>query len=277
MSPDALRRRLAHGNVFAADRVDAALANAFRPATSPHFARWPCAGWPTAPTTSCARRRRRLAAAAARQRRADRRRAHRCARRRPPGAPRRAPRRRTPRFACSACTSPGRTRTAGRRPSSTLNDSCWPRSAAPTGSWSATTSPPHWPASPMPSGRRRSCSARHDAVGGTRCATARSSPGSVAQGIGADLHVVSTDRAPGRRRCNCRASCAAGVPPARRAHRLGRRDHRRAPAVLRCCVHTGRQVNLSTRAAAQPRAGHRRRDVRRPAPRASSPRCSRSG
>src|SRR4051794_12396724 len=32
MSPDALRRRLAHGNVFPPDRVDAALANAFRPA-----------------------------------------------------------------------------------------------------------------------------------------------------------------------------------------------------------------------------------------------------
>ncbi len=31
MSPDALRRRLAHGNVFPPDRVDAALANAFRP------------------------------------------------------------------------------------------------------------------------------------------------------------------------------------------------------------------------------------------------------
>ena len=32
MSPDALRRRLAHGNVFPPGRVDAALANAFRPA-----------------------------------------------------------------------------------------------------------------------------------------------------------------------------------------------------------------------------------------------------
>ncbi len=31
MTPEALRRRLAHGNVYAADRVDAALANFFRP------------------------------------------------------------------------------------------------------------------------------------------------------------------------------------------------------------------------------------------------------
>ena len=31
MDPDALRRRLAHGNVYAADRIDAALANYFRP------------------------------------------------------------------------------------------------------------------------------------------------------------------------------------------------------------------------------------------------------
>ena len=31
MDPDALRRRMAHGNVYAADRIDAALANYFRP------------------------------------------------------------------------------------------------------------------------------------------------------------------------------------------------------------------------------------------------------
>ena len=33
MTPEALRRRLAHGNVYAAEQVDAALANYFRPAT----------------------------------------------------------------------------------------------------------------------------------------------------------------------------------------------------------------------------------------------------
>ena len=30
MSPQALRRRMAHGNVYAADKIDAALANYFR-------------------------------------------------------------------------------------------------------------------------------------------------------------------------------------------------------------------------------------------------------
>ena len=33
MTPEALRRRMAHGNVYAADKVDAALSNYFRPAT----------------------------------------------------------------------------------------------------------------------------------------------------------------------------------------------------------------------------------------------------
>ena len=31
MSPEALRRRMAHGNIYPAERVDAALANYFRP------------------------------------------------------------------------------------------------------------------------------------------------------------------------------------------------------------------------------------------------------
>ena len=31
MAPEALRRRLAHGNVYGADKIDAALANYFRP------------------------------------------------------------------------------------------------------------------------------------------------------------------------------------------------------------------------------------------------------
>ncbi len=41
MTAEALRRRLAHGNVYAPDRVDAALSNYFRRATST-----PCASWP---------------------------------------------------------------------------------------------------------------------------------------------------------------------------------------------------------------------------------------
>ncbi len=31
MTPEALRRRMAHGNIYAADQIDAALANYFRP------------------------------------------------------------------------------------------------------------------------------------------------------------------------------------------------------------------------------------------------------
>ena len=31
MTPEALRRRMAHGNVYKSDRIDAALANYFRP------------------------------------------------------------------------------------------------------------------------------------------------------------------------------------------------------------------------------------------------------
>jgi two-component system sensor histidine kinase KdpD len=31
MSPEALRRRMAHGNIYPAERIDAALANYFRP------------------------------------------------------------------------------------------------------------------------------------------------------------------------------------------------------------------------------------------------------
>ena len=47
MSPEALRRRMAHGNIYPAERVDAALANYFRPATWPRSASSPCCGWPT--------------------------------------------------------------------------------------------------------------------------------------------------------------------------------------------------------------------------------------
>ena len=35
ITPEALRRRLSHGNVYASEKVDAALSNYFRPATSP--------------------------------------------------------------------------------------------------------------------------------------------------------------------------------------------------------------------------------------------------
>ncbi len=53
ITPEALRRRMAHGNIYAAEKVDAALANYFRPATSPRCASWPCSGWPTRSTSRC--------------------------------------------------------------------------------------------------------------------------------------------------------------------------------------------------------------------------------
>lgn len=46
ITPEALRRRMSHGNVYAAEKVDAALRNYFRPATSPRCGNWHCCGWP---------------------------------------------------------------------------------------------------------------------------------------------------------------------------------------------------------------------------------------
>jgi two-component system sensor histidine kinase KdpD len=47
MSPEALRRRMAHGNIYPAERVDAALANYFRPGTWPRSGSSPSCGSPT--------------------------------------------------------------------------------------------------------------------------------------------------------------------------------------------------------------------------------------
>ncbi len=47
ITPEALRRRLSHGNIYTPDKVDAALGNYFRQATSPHCGSSPCCGWPT--------------------------------------------------------------------------------------------------------------------------------------------------------------------------------------------------------------------------------------
>jgi two-component system sensor histidine kinase KdpD len=47
MTPEALRRRMAHGNIYQPDKVDAALNNYFRVGNPPPCARWACCGWPT--------------------------------------------------------------------------------------------------------------------------------------------------------------------------------------------------------------------------------------
>ena len=107
MAPEALRRRMAHGNVYRAgqDRRRA-VATTSASATSPRCASWPCCGWPTRSTSA-----RRYRAAARHRRdlggpRAGRRRAHRRARGRhaASAAPRGSrPARRA--ATCSPCTS----------------------------------------------------------------------------------------------------------------------------------------------------------------------------
>ena len=100
MSPDALRRRLAHGNVFPPDRVDAAMANAFRRANLAAL-REIGPALDGRPRRGRARRRDR-----GQRPRADRGRAHRRAGRRAADPPRRAPGRSTTTARSSACTSP---------------------------------------------------------------------------------------------------------------------------------------------------------------------------
>ena len=51
LSPEALRRRMAHGNVYPAERIDAALGNYFGPATSARCPNWRCCGPPTGSKT----------------------------------------------------------------------------------------------------------------------------------------------------------------------------------------------------------------------------------
>ena len=52
MAPEALRRRMAHGNIYGADRVDAALGNYFRSGTLPRCGSSRCCGWPIGSTRS---------------------------------------------------------------------------------------------------------------------------------------------------------------------------------------------------------------------------------
>ena len=55
MSPEALRRRMAHGNIYKAEKVDAALANYFRVGNLRRCASWPCSGSPTGSTRGWSR------------------------------------------------------------------------------------------------------------------------------------------------------------------------------------------------------------------------------
>ena len=49
--PEALRRRMAHGNIYAPDKVDAALGHYFRPGNLTALRGWHCCGWPTRSTS----------------------------------------------------------------------------------------------------------------------------------------------------------------------------------------------------------------------------------
>ena len=53
ITPEALRRRLAHGNVYPADRSTRRWPTTSSRATSPRCARWPCSGWPTRSRSRC--------------------------------------------------------------------------------------------------------------------------------------------------------------------------------------------------------------------------------
>ena len=47
ITPEALRRRLVHGNVYPPNYAEAALSNYFRPGYQMHSGNWRCYGWPT--------------------------------------------------------------------------------------------------------------------------------------------------------------------------------------------------------------------------------------
>ena len=54
MTPEALRRRMAHGNIYPPEKIDAALTNYFRRRQPrPRCASSPCCGWPTRWTRAC--------------------------------------------------------------------------------------------------------------------------------------------------------------------------------------------------------------------------------
>ena len=78
MAPEAIRRRMAHGNIYPAERIDAALGNYFRPGNLGALRELACSGSPTASTRRLADYRERhgieqpVGDARARRRRADR-------------------------------------------------------------------------------------------------------------------------------------------------------------------------------------------------------------
>ncbi len=105
MTPEALRRRMAHGNIYAPEKIDAALTNYFRPGTSPRSASSRCCGSPTR-STSRSRTTASATASPSRGRRASGSSSPSPARPAPrtsSGAPRASPS--GPTASCSACTS----------------------------------------------------------------------------------------------------------------------------------------------------------------------------
>ena len=163
MTAEALRRRLAHGNVYAPEKVDAALCRTTSgPATSTRCASSPCSGPPTGSTTRCRQYREQhdiTGTWEARERVVVA--PHRRTRGRDPdppgGADRRAVQRRRPARRPRRPLRRARPEPARRR--SPTNACSWSRSAAPTTRCSATTCPRRcWP-SPGPRTPPSWCSA----------------------------------------------------------------------------------------------------------------------
>ena len=144
MTPEALRRRLAHGNVYAPEKVDAALANYFRVGNLTALRElallWLADRVDDAleALPRAARHRRLLAGTGAGRRRADRRR-----RGRDTAPPRRPAGRGTgPAASCSPSTSRVATVSPGPRPQPWRANASLSRAwAAPSTRWSATTCP----------------------------------------------------------------------------------------------------------------------------------------
>ena len=268
MTPEAIRRRMAHGNIYPAERIDAALAQLL-PAGQPRRAARAGAAVGRRPGRGVAARlpRRPRHRGPVGDTRAGRRRHHRRRRRRGADPPRgthgRPGRRRADRRARRRRRRPGASTTTRRSPRSDNSSSS---SAATSTRSSATTPPRRWSRSPAARRRPSWCSAPAGAAGGTSWSTDRSSARVTRLAGDIDVHVIARHRRPTRpghvhiAAAPCRSSTGAprsawvlmvvGLPAA----------HRADASVPRL----DRPVDR-TPARARRRAGHRghRRTVRR--------------
>ena len=277
MTPEALRRRMAHGNIYPAERIDAALGELLPPRQPRRrCASWPCCGWPTGSRTS-SRTTWRTTASPTRGRPGSGcvvaldRGARRASAVDPPGRP-------ASPGGCgassSACTSRvGRRSVRGHGTRARCRTASSSRSwAAPTARWSATTWPRRWSRSPAPSAPPSSCSAPAAAAGRQEL-TGGSVVNRLLRLAGATSTCTSSRR-------GARGTGRRPVPrPAADVHRrrtaLVAAAASRAWACSRCsglpllrpsCCRFRDDVGLADRAVAVPRAGGGHRRDRRPVP-----------